>query len=153
MMTDLQHNFSTEKDSVCDCLKIAVIELKRIRSMALNKLDTTMFDDLTNQVSIKVLSSHHELYAIWKEKDEVVMQIHYCKKSQKLNLLDGSLGLAIDCSSLTEEQKICRCSDALEKAIRTQKSLARIKIHQALINRNNQFMQTNHSLMMRSKLF
>jgi glucuronate isomerase len=114
--------------------------------MGLSKLDTTIFDDLSNQVSVKILSSHHELFAVWKEKNELVMQVHFCKQDNKIKSLEGSLGMSIGSANITEEQKITRCYEALTKVIMTQKSLANIKKYKDLISRNQYLMSLNQKL-------
>ena len=122
--------------------------------MVLNKLDTTAFNDESNQISIEVLSNHHELYVVWKEKNEVIMKIHYCKNQNIIKVLEGTLGLNINSSCSTEDQKIIKCSEALEKGITTlitQKSLDKIKKHRELINRNNQLMGLNQQLISKNK--
>jgi hypothetical protein len=122
--------------------------------MGLNKLDTNVFDDASNQISIKVLSSHHELHAVWKEKDKIIMKVHYCKNQNIIKLLEGSLGLSISSTCMTEEQKIMKCSEALEKGITTlmtKKSLDNIKRHKELINRNAQLIGLNQKLISKNK--
>jgi len=119
--------------------------------MGLNKLDTTTFDDLSNQISINILSNHDELFAIWKEKDQVIIKIHYCKHDNELKILEGSLGLTIQGSRLSEEQKVFKCAEALEKVIMTQKSLANIKRNKELIQRNDELIVANQQLIDRVK--
>lgn len=120
--------------------------------MGLNKLDTVVYDDLPNQISIQVLSSNNELYALWKEKDEVIIQVHYCKQYNFLKMLEGSLGLTIKEANISEGQKISKCSDALEKVIMTQKSLANIKRQKELIDRNNELIGLNQQIIEKSNL-
>jgi hypothetical protein len=120
--------------------------------MELNKLGTTMFDDLPTQVSIRVLSTDNDLYAIWREKNELMIEVYYCKKNNKINLLEGSLGTIIRDSTISEEQKITKCYEALEKVIMTQNNLARIRMQKALICKNNELMCANEKLINRAKI-
>jgi hypothetical protein len=120
--------------------------------MDLNKLETTMFEDLSTEISIKVLSTDKELYAIWKDKNELILEIYFCKNKKKINLLEGSLGLVIGTSTISEEQKASKCYEALAKIIMTQKNLARIRMQKALIMRNNELICANDKLINRSKI-
>lgn len=85
--------------------------------MEFNKIENIEFEDLSKQLAIKVLSNKNDLYAMWIEKDKVIMQIHYSKKENEIKLLEGTIGEAIKSSSLSEEQKIFRCTEALQHAL------------------------------------
>ncbi len=152
-MTQKNHilDYLTEEFPVCNSCRLAILKLNRMKNMGLNQLDTTMLDDLTKQISIKVLSNHDGVYATWTEKDQVIMNLHYCKQTHELQLLEGSLGVSIQESSLSEEQKIFKCSEALEKVIMTQKSLANIRRHKELIEKNHALMLSNQKIIDRSR--
>lgn len=120
--------------------------------MELSKLGTTMFDDLSTQISIRVLSTDNDLYATWREKNKLIIEIYYCKKNNKIDLLEGSLGAIIRDSTISEEQKISRCYEALEKVIMTQNNLARIRLQKALVCKNNEIIGANEKLINRTKI-
>jgi len=85
--------------------------------MELNDFKNIDFDDPKKQLSVKVLSNHDNFYAIWIEKDKLVMELHYSIKEKQIKLLSGELGNAIYNLNLNEEQKINRCSDAINNAL------------------------------------
>jgi hypothetical protein len=85
--------------------------------MGIRNLNTIDFDDFGKQLSIKILSIHHDLYAVWIEQGNIVIRIHYSKKENQIKLLEGSLGEVIKTSCYSEEQKISKCTEAIQHVL------------------------------------
>lgn len=77
----------------------------------------TNFENAEKQIVVKVLSNENKFYAIWIEKDELVMEIAYSKVEQKINTIEGTLGKNINKAHLSELEKIARCTEALDHVL------------------------------------
>lgn len=85
--------------------------------MIINKIENVDYEDISKQIAVKILSNDKNFYAIWIEKSCIVMELNYSKKDNKIKLLEGKLGLKIQNSNLTLEDKVLRCAEALQHVL------------------------------------
>ena len=86
--------------------------------MSLSNLCTMAYDDEEEHSCVKVLSSGTDFYALLMKREEILLQVHYSKKEHKIHLLEGKLADSLKSPSMSDAQKMERCSETLSQAIK-----------------------------------